>query len=95
MPYIKKKRRVQLADGQDPLSGIEDRAEVPGELNYLITGIIMDYIEWHGLSYQIINDIVGALECAKLEFYRRIAVPYEETKKAENGDVYKYEDGKN
>jgi hypothetical protein len=41
-----------------------------------------------GLSYQTINDIVGALEGAKLEFYRRVAVPYEDKKIIENGDVF-------
>lgn len=40
------------------------------------------------LNYQMINDVMGALESAKLEFYRRIAVPYEETKRKDNGDVY-------
>jgi hypothetical protein len=42
----------------------------------------------HGQSYSIINDIVGVLECAKMEFYRRVAVPYEDKKRTENGDVY-------
>lgn len=41
-----------------------------------------------GLKYDTINDILGALEGSKLEFYRRIAVPYENVKLAENGDVY-------
>jgi len=31
---------------------------------------------------------MGALEGAKLEFYRRVVVPYEEKKMKENGDVY-------
>jgi len=34
------------------------------------------------------GDAIGALECAKLELYRRVAAPYEDTKIAENGDVY-------
>lgn len=33
-------------------------------------------------------DIQGALECCKLEFYRRVAVPYEDRKIKLNGDVY-------
>jgi len=41
-----------------------------------------------GLSYRTINDILGALEGAKLEFYRRVAVPYENSKLSENGDIY-------
>jgi len=36
----------------------------------------------------LINAIIGALECAKLELYRRVAAPYEDDKIAENGDVY-------
>lgn len=38
--------------------------------------------------YQDINDIMGAIEGAKLEFYRRIAAPYENEKITENGDVW-------
>jgi hypothetical protein len=34
------------------------------------------------------RDAVGAIECCKLEFYRRVAVPYEERKIKTNGDVY-------
>ena len=36
-----------------------------------------------------IGDVVNAMECAKLEFYRRVAAPYEDTKIKENGDVYR------
>jgi hypothetical protein len=60
----------------------------PGDLNYLFSIIVNEYLEKRGLSYQIINDVVGALEGAKLEFYNRIAVPYEQKKREENGDVY-------
>ena len=35
-----------------------------------------------------LNAIIGALECAKLELYRRVAAPYEDDKIIENGDVY-------
>jgi hypothetical protein len=58
-----------------------------GELNFLITTFIRDYYN-NKPCYQSINDIVGALEGAKLEFYRRIAAPYENNKMFENGDVY-------
>ena len=37
-----------------------------------------------------INEAVGALECAKLEFYRRLAGPCEDRKVAENGDLTEY-----
>ena len=58
-----------------------------GELNFLLTTFIRDYY-LRKPCYQTINDVVGALEGAKLEFYRRIAAPYEDLKINENGDVY-------
>ena len=78
MPYIKQNRRFP--------SGIIPQN--PGELNYLFTVLAQEYWETRGKNYQAINDIVGALEGAKLEFYRRVATPYENTKIKENGDVY-------
>ncbi len=80
MPYIKQDHREDLAMGHI-------RPKDAGELNFLITVIIKDYYDDKG-GYQSINDVVGALEGAKLEFYRRIAAPYEDLKIKENGDVY-------
>lgn len=81
MPYIKQERRdALLKNGHD--------MESAGELNYILTRIALKYLEQHSLSYKTINDIVGALEGAKMEFYRRIAVPYEQSKIRTNGDVY-------
>jgi hypothetical protein len=65
-----------------------DRPTSPGQLNYLISMLISQYLDDRGTSYQTLNDVIGALEGAKLEFYRRIAIPYEEEKLVENGDVY-------
>lgn len=62
--------------------------ESPGHLNYAITYLLSLYLKDKNLSYQTINDIIGALEGAKMEFYRRIAVPYENSKLSMNGDVY-------
>ena len=50
--------------------------------------LVKDYIARHELSYTSINAAVGALECAKLECYRRIAEPYEDAAKEKNGDVF-------
>ena len=80
MPYIEDWQREEL----------EFRpATTPGELNYIFTKAINDYIDQcRMLNYNVINNVVGALEGAKLEFYRRVAAPYEDTKIEENGDVY-------
>lgn len=82
MPYIKQSQRPTL-DG--PI--LELIPEDEGELNYVITKIVQSYIARKGLRYVHINAAVGALECAKLELYRRIAAPYENQKIGENGDV--------
>jgi hypothetical protein len=89
MPYIKTESREKLVKEYPPNCmdlGVEFPDEA-GELNYVISMIIKNYFN-HKPCYQTINDIVGALEGAKLEFYRRVAAPYEDTKMKENGDVY-------
>ena len=55
-----------------------------GELNYIITRILK---EVYPLRYFNINRAIGVLECCKLEYYRRVAAPYEDTKIEQNGDV--------
>lgn len=85
MPYIEKKDRSKF---DDYISGIrQERINTPGELNYLVSMLVQKYIECNGLRYQQINDVVGALEGAKLEFYRRVASTYEDNKIASNGDI--------
>ncbi|MCI0526071.1 MAG: hypothetical protein L0Y56_01275 [Nitrospira sp.] len=82
MPYIAQESRAPMLSGE-----IQPKDWTPGDLNFLITVTLNAYVEGHGLSYSIINDVIGALECAKAEFYRRVAVPYEDQKIIENGDV--------
>jgi hypothetical protein len=79
MPYIREQYKEILEN---------DTPKNPGELNYKITKTCIEYLHNEGTSYKTINEIIGVLECAKMEFYRRIAVPYENLKKKENGDVY-------
>jgi len=80
MPYIPQYLRRLAEQGKGK--------ETAAVLNYRISLLVNAHILHNGLSYNTINDIVGALECAKLEAYRRIAAPYEDQKLAENGDVY-------
>lgn len=78
MPYIKQDRRP-LVETQGPVSA--------GDLNYIITMIIQDFLD-SDPTYSDFNEVMGALECCKLELYRRMVVPYEDKKIEENGDVY-------
>ncbi len=82
MPYITQERRDIL----DICTS--DTTKTAGELNYMFTSIALCYINRQGLSYQRLNDIIGALEGAKLELSRRLAAPYEDSKIIQNGDVY-------
>ena len=88
MPYITKARREAVLRG--PTLRRDGHMLTPGELNFLISNLLNEYWRAPGRpqNYQTINDILGALEGAKAEFYRRVAVPYENAKMAENGDVY-------
>lgn len=90
MPYIKQQDRRTIENMIGISKNFKDIGtfvENAGELNYVITSIIHGYFEQNGGRYQQANDIIGALEGAKLEFYRKIVAPYEETKIKENGDV--------
>ncbi len=82
MPYIKRELRIGIYPEweMDP--------QTSGELNYQLTVVAGAYLANKGLSYSTLNDILGAFEGAKLELYRRVAAPYEDTKIKENGDVY-------
>lgn len=93
MPYIKNedKEYLNIMDRDEEgykVSGIYFNAENPGQLNYSITMLVDYYLKSKGESYQTYNDIVGALECCKIELYRRKIAPYEDKKIQENGDVY-------
>lgn len=81
MPYINEERRELVSH-----LGLDVAEE--GDVNYLITSIIDEWLDREGLSYSSINAAIGILECAKLELYRRIAAPYEDEKLDANGDVF-------
>lgn len=85
MPYIEQKEREKLISS---LNEVGCKCDNAGELNYCFTVIAQTYIQRKGLKYQHINDVIGALEGAKLELYRRVASPYENKKIDENGDVF-------
>jgi hypothetical protein len=87
MPYIKQEDRQKL----DPL--LEEITQIlaqtmpmPGQLNYVITRICHAYL---GVKpdYALFNDVMGVLNCATHELYRRKVSPYEDKKIEENGDL--------
>jgi hypothetical protein len=82
MPYIQQEARDAIDEGCT--------AQSVGQLNYAITSLIDEYlVDWGDkLSYGALNEVIGVLECAKLELYRRIAAPFEDLAMIRNGDVY-------
>ena len=82
MPYIQKEKRYKL------VAETLESPESPGELNYTITTLCNEYLKLKGVNYTNMNEVIGVLECAKLELYRRMVAPYEDVKKEENGDVF-------
>ncbi len=83
MPYVPDiSQDAVLAFHPDEVFGISE-----GELNFFVTTAIDTWLGPEP-NYRGINAVIGVLECAKQELYRRVAVPYEEGKKAANGDVY-------
>lgn len=96
MPYIKRELRNELAE---PLAGLKAAiAEYPedadGILNYVISHLVADGIkpDYRGpWRYKDIARAVAVFECAKLEFYRRVAAPKEDKAIDENSDIMPYE----
>jgi len=81
MPYISQQAREVIDSGfHSPGTA--------GELNYAISKMINTYLRVARIDYAALNEVIGVLECAKLELYRRIAAPYEDSKMNKNGDVY-------
>jgi hypothetical protein len=62
-----------------------------GDLNYVITKLLTETLGQGGWRYKKINEAIGVLECVKLEFYRRLAAPYEANAVVKNGDIGEYE----
>jgi ribosomal protein S3AE len=87
LPYIKPENRKKYDKVLKELVNLLRTLppeEVDGELNYIVTKMLK---EIYPLRYFHINKAIGVLECAKLEFYRRVAAPYEDIKIKESGDV--------
>jgi hypothetical protein len=93
MPYIADTRREDIHNEllDDENGGLNWTPQNAGDLNFLVTCFIDNYIIERGVRYANLNEMIGALECCKLELYRMIAAPYEDAKAAENGGVYQAE----
>lgn len=85
MPYIDPAERRWYEPQLSQLLTLVRRGK-PGHLNYLVTRIALWYLGEEP-RYEEYNAVIGALESAKLELYRRQVAGYEELKLLQNGDV--------
>jgi hypothetical protein len=91
MPYITQEDRDKLKPLTDELDKLPFSRQMPhqtsGWVNYLITKLMRRVVGWYGESYGVYSMLIGALECAKLELYRRQVTLYEDKAIERNGDV--------
>lgn len=81
MPYIDQEARKRLRNHHSL------NPKTDGEVVYLLTTICRNYMPANP-CFEDYERIIGALECAKLEFYRRMVATYEDEKLGQNGDVF-------
>ena len=87
MPYIKNTAREQYDGAIENLIFTLEKNEFPGgHLNYIISKLCNAKFRANR-KYSEGESVVGLLECAKQEFYRKMLAPLEEEKIKENGDV--------
>jgi hypothetical protein len=98
MPYISQKDRLFLDEYIDQFlyninTIYKDTTfyNKGGLANYIITRILTNFLKCgNKWSYTKLSQIVGTLECAKMEIYRKLISPYEDQKISENGDLEEF-----
>ena len=87
MPYIKQADRVRL----DPLiQQLAGQIKTEGDANYVFTRILTEAPAFTPLRYSSLNAAGGVLWAVGMELYRRLASPYEDSKRVQNGDIPVY-----
>ena len=82
MPYILEERRPECNIVVNLMKGID--LKVNGDLNYILFAFCKRFIK---PSYNNYKNFCGELRQCATEIEREILAPYEDKKKAENGEV--------
>lgn len=100
MPYIAQEKRTRLDPLIDELAGCivleakeqGDQAAFAGLLNYTCTRLALKILrlQFGGIRYWLIAVVTGVFRNISDEFYRRVAIPYEDKQIKKNGDVDLY-----
>jgi len=88
MPYILPEPSRRVIDPHiQPLS---EWIDTVGDLNYVITRLVMKFLLQKGVKYDNINAVAGVLQKVLAEFDDRVTRPYEDLKIVQNGDIPEY-----
>lgn len=63
------------------------RGGEPSALSLKLALVLAEFGKANGAAWSL-ADVLGTIECVKLEFYRRVVAPYEDQKCEQNGDAY-------
>lgn len=96
MPYIKEEVRKELEPELQALllrmsrTTVDYETTLDGMIVYVITELVKATYSTRKYrnKFDDLASVIGLLESAKLEFYRRVVSPYEDSKIEENGDVF-------
>ena len=83
MPYINKTGRSYADQAVFSIVRVMSILGMKGTLNYILFKTAKNMCK----SYGDYSRFIAELECCKLEIYRKLVAPYEDTKIEENGDV--------
>lgn len=102
MPYIAPEKRVKLDPLIDELARLivaetkkqKDQAAFVGLLNYTCTRLALKILrmQFGQIRYWLIAIVTGTFKNISDEFYRRLAIPYEDKQILKNGDVDLYKE---
>lgn len=87
MPYVERTKRPSLDEAIEPMLKKIALGRSKGEINYVITRMVLAWLRQKGQSYDAISDVKAVLDDVRSEFHDKVMRPYEDRKKAENGDV--------
>ena len=86
MPYLTDSIKDEINDLRVGTAFYMPNDRTPGALTYAIYRLMHNYLGV-GPTFADHAEVLGCVEAAKLEFYRRKCAPYEDAKRGENGDV--------
>jgi hypothetical protein len=101
MPYVKPEHRSvldpairELAERLSEVArSLPEETAFAGLLNYACTSLALEVVHarFGRLRYGVIATVTGVFKNVADEFYRRVAVPYEDRQIEKNGDVPLYQ----